>query len=152
MGNFRNLWIPIPTLNQKIWNYNSYRGVIVPDRDPNPDLELMWSIVPIPIPNLAKNGIITPLQSASIAQSQGLLDSFCQSSPGRWAILQLLCSQARRKLLEELTQELSSKPCDRAIDALCTHSLFWHSDFIYFSLNPGTTFSKLNQESPHARL
>ena len=39
--------------------------------------------------------------------------------PGRWAILQLLCSQGRRKLQEGLTQQLSSKPCDRAIDALC---------------------------------
>ena len=60
------------------------------------------------------------LQSASIAWSQGFLDSFCGSSPGRWTIFQLLCSQARRKLHEELTQKHSSKPCDRAIDALCS--------------------------------
>ena len=30
------------------------------------------------------------IQSASIARAQGLLESSCQSSPGRWAILQLL--------------------------------------------------------------
>ena len=50
-------------------------------------------------------------QSASIARTQGLLESFCGSSPGR-------CSQARRKFLDELTQKLSSKPCDLAIDTL----------------------------------
>ena len=55
---------------------------------------------------------VMTLQSASIAQSQGLLESFHGSSPGRWAILQLLCSQTRRKLPEELTQKCSSKPCD----------------------------------------
>ena len=59
------------------------------------------------------------LQSVSIARSQGLLDSFCGSSLGWWALLKLLCSQARRKLHEELTQKLSSKPCDQAIDPLC---------------------------------
>ena len=52
------------------------------------------------------------IQSGSIAQSQGLLEKCCGSSPDWWAILQLLCSQARRKLLEEHTQKLSSKPCD----------------------------------------
>ena len=62
----------------------------------------------------------TELQSASIAQSQGLLESVCQSSLGRWAILQLLCSLPRKELQEELTQKLSSKPCGRAIDTLCT--------------------------------
>ena len=41
------------------------------------------------------------------------------SSPGQRAILQLLCSQARIKLQEKLTQKRSSKPCGRAIDALC---------------------------------
>ena len=25
--------------SKKNWNYNSYRGVIVPEQDPNPDLE-----------------------------------------------------------------------------------------------------------------
>ena len=60
------------------------------------------------------------LHSASNARLQGLLDSFCGSSPVRWAILQQMCSQARIKLQEELTQKLSSKPCDRAIDALCS--------------------------------
>ena len=69
-----------------------------------------------------EDNFVDDIQSASISRSQGLLDSYCRSSPGWWAILQLLCSQARRKLPEELTQKLSSKPCDRAIDALC---IFW---------------------------
>jgi len=43
---------------------------------------------------------------------------FCGSSSCRWAIPQLLCSQARRNLWEKLTQKLSTKPCDQAIDAL----------------------------------
>ena len=52
----------------------------------------------------------TDIQSASTAWSQGLLESFCGSSPGQWAIpiLQLLCSQTRRKLSEELTQKSSN--------------------------------------------
>ena len=50
------------------------------------------------------------LQSASIAWSQGLLDSLCGSSPGRWAILQLLCSQARRKLKEEPLKKITEPP------------------------------------------
>ena len=33
--------------------------------------------------------------------------------------LQLLRNQARRKLIEQLAQDLSSKPCDLAIDTLC---------------------------------
>ena len=52
------------------------------------------------------------IQSASIAWSQGLLESFCGSSLGLWAILQMLCCQTRRKLPEELAQKLASKPCD----------------------------------------
>ena len=52
-------------------------------------------------------------------RSQGLF----KSSQGRWAILQLLCSQARRKLLEELPPKLFTKPWDRAIDALCINNL-----------------------------
>ena len=47
---------------------------------------------------------------------------FFGSFARRLAILQLMCSQTRRKLPEELIQKLSTKPCDRAIDALCTHS------------------------------
>ena len=42
------------------------------------------------------------------AQSQGLLECFCGSTQGLCAILQLLCSQARRKLIEELAQKISS--------------------------------------------
>ena len=44
---------------------------------------------------------------------------FFASSPGRCATLQFLCNQARRKLHEELTQKLSSKPCARVL----THSV-----------------------------
>ena len=46
--------------------------------------------------------------------------TFLWKFPGQWAILQLLCSQIRRTLQEELPQKLSTKPWDRAIDSLCT--------------------------------
>ena len=46
------------------------------------------------------------VQSASNARSQGLVKSFCGSSPGQWAILQLLCSQVRRKLQDELPKKI----------------------------------------------
>ena len=48
-----------------MWNYNSYRGVIVPELDPNPDLESRWFVIPIPIP--AKKGIITTLERTGTA-------------------------------------------------------------------------------------
>ena len=60
------------------------------------------------------------IQSASIARFQGLVKSVCISSSDRWAILQLLCSQARRQLQEELQQKVFTKPRDRAIAELCT--------------------------------
>ena len=66
------------------------------------------------------DGMGNSVQSAAIARSQHLLDIFCGSSPGRWAILQLLRNQARRKLMVKLAQKLSSKSCDRVIDTLCT--------------------------------
>ena len=50
------------------------------------------------------------VQSAAIARSQGLVKRYCGSSSGRWAILQLMCSQARRKLQEGLPQKLLAKP------------------------------------------
>ena len=53
-----------------------------------------------------KKGSPKPVQSASTARSQGLVKHYCGSFPSRWAILQLLCSQARRKLQEELLQKL----------------------------------------------
>ena len=59
------------------------------------------------------------VQSESIARSQGLVKSYCGSYPGWLAILQLLYSQARRKLQEELPQTLFIKPWDQAIGALC---------------------------------
>ena len=64
------------------------------------------------------------IQSASIARSQGLLESFCVSSSGNFLLawLHSSCNMAHRP--GELRQKLSSKPCDRAIDALCTIS--WH--------------------------
>ena len=50
------------------------------------------------------------VQSVSIARYQGLAKSYCGSSLGRWAILQLLCSQARRKLKEEFPKKPYTKP------------------------------------------
>ena len=38
---------------------------------------------------------------------------------GPYYTVQLLCSPAKRKWIEELAQKHSSKPCDRAIDTLC---------------------------------
>ena len=49
------------------------------------------------------------VQSASNARSQGLVKSFCGSSPGQWAILQLLCSQARGIFQEELPRKCFNK-------------------------------------------
>ena len=71
-----------------------------------------------PNTQISKSIYLPELLSASIAQSQGLLESFCGSSIDRWAILQLRCSQTRRKLPEERTQKLSSKSGDRALDTL----------------------------------
>ena len=67
------------------------------------------------------------VQIASIARSQGLVKSYCRCSPGhgRWAILQLMCSQAQRKFQEELSQKKFTKPWDRAIDALCRLEVLW---------------------------
>ena len=55
-----------------------------------------------------------------IAQSQGLLESFCVSSSGNFLLVWLhsSCSMAHRP--GELTQKLSSKPCNQAIDTLCS--------------------------------
>ena len=78
------------------------------------------------------------LQSASIARSQGLLECFCWSSPGRWAIVQLLCSQTRRKLPKKLAEKLSSKPCNPAINTLCT--------LTYNSNSPHPTSERLLRE------
>ena len=52
------------------------------------------------------------LQSVALALSLSLHESFCLSSPGRLAILQLVCSHNQRKLQEELSQIFSNKPRD----------------------------------------
>ena len=45
------------------------------------------------------------LQRAALGLSQGFVISFLESSTGGWAMLQLLCSQAREKLQEELLEK-----------------------------------------------
>ena len=62
------------------------------------------------------------------------------------AILQLLCSEARRKLQEELTQKLSSKPCDRAIDTLCIKP-----GFVILRRSPWTCTSGSTGRTPACR-
>ena len=39
-----------------------------------------------------------PMPYSKIARSQGFVKKYCGSSPGQWAILQLLCSQSKRKI------------------------------------------------------
>ena len=59
-------------------------------------------------------GIRQIIQSRALGHFQGFVKSFLGCSTGRWAILQLLCSQARRKLKEELfkknKQNLQKQP------------------------------------------
>ena len=50
-------------------------------------------------------GIRQIIQSRALGHFQGFVKSFLGCSTGRWAILQLLCSQARRKLKEELLKK-----------------------------------------------
>ena len=82
--------------------------------------------------SLSSYHLESTVQSASIARSQGLLDSFYVSSSCNFCLarLRIRCSMAHQP--GELQQKLSSKPCDRAIDALCTIE----------GMNP-TDFSKL---------
>ena len=49
-----------------------------------------------------KNEEETIIQSTVLGHYQGFVKSFLGRSTVRWAILQLLCSQARRKLKEKL--------------------------------------------------
>ena len=74
---------------------------------------------------ITKPGLI---QSVSIARSQGLLESFCVSSSCNYllALLHSSCSMAKAHLPRELPQKLFSKPCDQAIDALCTSLSLLH--------------------------
>ena len=72
---------------------------------------------------ICKFAFSSTVQSASIARSQVWFNIYCGSSPGRWAILQLVCSQARRKLQEELPPKRVTKHWDQAIDALCRYCL-----------------------------
>ena len=50
---------------------------------------------------------MSKLQSTALGHFQGFVKSFLGCSTGRWAILQLLCSQARRKLKEELFKKIN---------------------------------------------
>ena len=59
------------------------------------------------------------VQSVSIARSQGLLESFCVRSSGNFLLARLHSSCSMAHQPGELPQILSSKHCDRAIDALC---------------------------------
>ena len=72
-------------------------------------------------------------QSASIARSQGLLESICASSSCNFLLawLHSSCSMAHRP--GELPQKLSSKPCDWAIDALCTVFMTYHRWYMYLN-------------------
>ena len=45
------------------------------------------------------------LQRAALSLTQGFVKSFLQNSTGNLAMLQLLCSKAKEKLLEELMNE-----------------------------------------------
>ena len=45
------------------------------------------------------------VQRAALCLSQGFVISFLESSTGRWAMLQLLCSQSREKLRGELLEK-----------------------------------------------
>ena len=60
------------------------------------------------------------VQSVLIAGLQGLLESFCASFFGNFLLVWLHSSCTIAHLPGELQQKHSSKPCDRAIDALCS--------------------------------
>ena len=69
-------------------------------------------------------GHVLPVQCTKCVNS--FVVRFARKFLWKFPILQLLCSQARRRLQEELTQKPSGKPCDRAIDALCRGSCRAH--------------------------
>ena len=60
------------------------------------------------------------LQRAAVGQTQGFVKRFLESSTGWWAILQLLCSQARNILHEELLKRNKQNLNVRPIAARCT--------------------------------
>ena len=60
------------------------------------------------------------LQSVSIAWWQGLLESFCGSSPGK-PYYSCCAAKQEENCNWNFHNNFSSKPCDRAIDALCIY-------------------------------
>ena len=73
----------------------------------NPADQKSWSYVAI-------------VQRAALGQSQGLVKSLPESPTGWLAILQLLCSQERRNLQEELLKRNKQNLDDRPSAAGCS--------------------------------
>ena len=59
------------------------------------------------------------LYRAALGVTQGFVDIFLESSTGRWAVLQLLYSQARVSVQEELLKRNEQNLFVRSKAALC---------------------------------
>ena len=86
--------------------------------------------LPLPVANVRIENSMSRLQRAALGRTQGFVKSLLQSSTGRWAMIQLLCSQAKEKLQEELLKRNKHNLYVRPSAARCTSSSCINYDHI----------------------